>query len=95
VPSTTKPPSLASPSPTPPSTLRLSFNNICDEHNITGDSIATAITANSITANGTTYADSFNSELAVTPASGVDAISVLSGRSVMFSITFGLSLNSQ
>jgi iron complex outermembrane receptor protein len=71
--------------------LRLSLNNLFDEHNITGDSIATKITANTITTNGTTYSDPFNSNLAVTPASGADSISILPGRSIMFSITFGLS----
>ena len=71
--------------------LRLSFNNLFDEHNITGDSIATKITANTITANGTSYSDPFNSNLTVTPANGADAISVLPGRSVMFSVTFGFS----
>ncbi len=69
--------------------LRLSFNNIFDEHNITGDSIATKATANTITANGTTYADPFNANFAVTPISGADAITILPGRSVMFSATFG------
>jgi iron complex outermembrane receptor protein len=71
--------------------LRLSFNNIFDEHNITGDSIATKITANTITANGTTYSDPFNSNLVVTPVNGADAITILPGRSVMFSVVFGFS----
>jgi iron complex outermembrane receptor protein len=71
--------------------LRLSFNNLFDEHNITGDSIAGKITADTITANGTTYTDPFNSNLTVTPPSGADAISVLPGRSIMFSVTFGFN----
>jgi iron complex outermembrane receptor protein len=71
--------------------LRLSFNNLFNEHNITGDSIAGSITANTITANGTTYTDPFNSNEAVTPPSGADAISVLPGRSVMFAVTFGFN----
>jgi len=75
--------------------LRLSFNNIFDEHNITGDSIATAITANTITANGTTYSDPFNSNLFRTPLSGADAVSVLPGRSIMLSVTFGYSPHKQ
>jgi iron complex outermembrane receptor protein len=69
--------------------LRLSFNNIFNEHNITGDSIATKATANTITANGTTYADPFNANFAVTPVSGADAITILPGRSIMISATFG------
>jgi iron complex outermembrane receptor protein len=71
--------------------LRLSFNNIFDEHNITGDSIASKVTAKTITANGTTYSDPFNASFAVAPVSGADAISILPGRSVMFSIVFGFS----
>ena len=69
--------------------LRLSLNNLFDEHNITGDSIASKITANTITANGTSYSDPFNSNLTVTPVSGADAVSILPGRSIMFSVTFG------
>jgi iron complex outermembrane receptor protein len=75
--------------------LRLSFNNLFDEHNITGDSIAGAITANTITANGTTYSDPFNASQTVTPPSGADAISVLPGRSIAFAITFGLNPHRQ
>jgi iron complex outermembrane receptor protein len=75
--------------------LRLSFNNLFDEHNITGDSIAGAITANTITANGTTYSDPFHASQTVTPPSGADAISVLPGRSIAFAITFGLNPHRQ
>jgi iron complex outermembrane receptor protein len=71
--------------------LRLSFNNIFDEHNITGDSIATKATANTITANGTSYSDPFNANYTVTPISGTDSITILPGRSVMFSVVFGFS----
>ncbi|SEG42631.1 iron complex outermembrane recepter protein [Bryocella elongata] len=69
--------------------LRLSFNNIFDEHNITGDSISTKAKANTITANGTSYADPFNANISQAPAAGADAITILPGRSVMFSATFG------
>jgi iron complex outermembrane receptor protein len=69
--------------------IRLSFNNIFNEHSITGDSIATPITADTIVANGTTYSDPFNANLTVTPPSGADAVSILPGRSVMFSVIFG------
>ncbi len=71
--------------------LRLSLNNLFDDHNITGDSVASKITADTITTNGTSYSDPFNSNLAVTPASGADAISILPGRSIMLSVTFGWS----
>ena len=71
--------------------LRLSLNNLFDEHNITGDSIATKITANTIMENGTSYSDPFNSNLTVTPVNGADAVSILPGRSIMFSVIFGFS----
>ncbi len=69
--------------------LRLSFNNLFDEHNITGVSLASKATAATITANGTTYADPFNANFAVAPVSGADSVTILPGRSVMFSATFG------
>jgi iron complex outermembrane receptor protein len=71
--------------------LRLSFNNLFDEHNITGDSIATKAKANTITANGTSYADPFNASFAVAPIAATDSITILPGRSVMFSVVFGFS----
>jgi len=69
--------------------LRLSLNNLFDEHNITGDSISTKVKANTITANGTSYADPFNANISQAPAAGADAITILPGRSIMFSATFG------
>jgi iron complex outermembrane receptor protein len=71
--------------------FRLSFNNIFNEHNITGDTFATKIVADTIAANGTTYSDPFNSNLTQTPAAGADSISILPARSIMFSVTFGLN----
>ncbi len=71
--------------------IRLSFNNLLNEHNVTGDSIATKITANTIPANGTTYSDPFNSNLTTTPLNGADAVSILPGRSITLSVQFGLS----
>jgi iron complex outermembrane receptor protein len=62
-----------------------------DQHNITGDSISTKATAQTITANGTTYADPFNASFTSAPIAGADAVSVLPGRSVMLSVQFGLS----
>jgi len=70
--------------------IRLSFNNLFDEHNITGDSITGTALTQSINANGTTYTDPFNTS-GPTPIAGGDNISVLPGRSVMLSVTFGLS----
>jgi iron complex outermembrane receptor protein len=74
--------------------LRLSFNNLFDEHNITGDSIATKATAATITANGTSYSDPFNpasTSFTRAPINGADTLSVIPGRSIMFSVIFGFS----
>jgi iron complex outermembrane recepter protein len=70
--------------------LRLAFNNIFDQHSITGDSITGTALTQSIVANGTTYTDPFNTT-GPTPIAGGDNISVVPGRSVMLSVTFGLS----
>jgi iron complex outermembrane receptor protein len=71
--------------------IRLSFNNLFDEHNITNNSFAAKDSAATITANGTSYADPFKSSFATTPANGADAISVLPGRSITLSVAFGFS----
>jgi iron complex outermembrane receptor protein len=68
--------------------LRLSFNNLFNEHNITGDTITGTALPQSIAANNTTYANPF---IATTPIAGGDNISVLPGRSIMLAVTFGLS----
>ena len=70
--------------------LRLSFNNLFDEHNITGDSITGTALTQTIKANGTSYTDPFNTT-GPTPIAGGDNISVLPGRSIMLAVTFGLS----
>jgi iron complex outermembrane receptor protein len=70
--------------------LRLAFNNIFDQHSITGDSITSTALTQSIAANGTTYADPFKTT-GPTPIAGGDNISVVPARSVMLSVTFGLS----
>jgi iron complex outermembrane receptor protein len=71
--------------------VRLSFNNLFGEHSITGDSLSTKAVAQTINANGTTYSDPFNANFAVTPIAGADAVSVLPDRSIILSVTFGLS----
>ena len=71
--------------------LRLSINNLFDEHNMTptytpgGKAVPLSIAANS-----TTYTDPFNTK-GLTPVTGADAISVLPGRSIMLSVIFGFS----
>ena len=70
--------------------LRLSFNNLFDSHNMTGDTITGTALTQTIKANGTTYTDPFTTT-GPTPITGGDNISVLPGRSIMLAITFGLS----
>jgi len=70
--------------------IRLSFNNLFNEHNITGDAITGTALTQTIASNGTTYTDPFTTTGA-TPIAGGDNISVLPGRSIMLSVTFGLS----
>jgi len=71
--------------------IRLSFNNIFDSHNLTGNSLAGSVAAAPVlSASGTTYADAFNTA-GPTAANGGDNVSLLAGRSVMLSVTFGLS----
>jgi iron complex outermembrane receptor protein len=75
--------------------FRLSFNNIFNEHSITGDSIVGAVNPAAPltqTVNGTAY--TYNNPFITngpTPISGGDNISILPGRSIMVSLTFGLS----
>jgi len=71
--------------------LRLSFNNLFNESNITGDTIATKDKGLTIAANGTSYADPFNSSFTRAPIAGADSITVLPGRSIIFSVIFGFS----
>ena len=70
--------------------IRLSFNNLFNQHNITGDAITGTALTQTIAANGTTYTDPFTTTGA-TPIAGGDNISVLPGRSIMLAVTFGLS----
>jgi iron complex outermembrane receptor protein len=70
--------------------IRLSFNNLFNEHNITGDAITGTALTQTIAANRTTYIDPFTTT-GPTPIAGGDNISVLSGRSIMLAVTFGLS----
>jgi len=70
--------------------LRLSFNNLFNSSAITGDTIAGTATPLTLSANGTTYTDPFNTNGA-TPINGGDNVTVLSSRSVTFSIIFGFS----
>ncbi len=70
--------------------IRLSFNNLLNQSNITSDKITGTALTQTIAANGTTYTDPYNTT-GQTPIAGGDNIGVLPGRSVMLSVTFGLS----
>ena len=73
------------------SKIRLSVNNLFNSHSITGDTIAgSVVSAPVIAANGTTYADSFNT-LGPTSINGQDSISILPGTSVMVTLVIAFS----
>jgi iron complex outermembrane receptor protein len=73
------------------SKLRLSVNNLLNRHSITGDTIAgSVVSAPVIAANGTTYADSFNT-LGPTPINGQDSIGILPATSVMVTLMIAFS----
>jgi iron complex outermembrane receptor protein len=74
--------------------IRLSFNNLFNQSNVTGDSIVGAANTTTLTqvANGVTY--TYTNPFVTTgptPYNGGDNISVLPGRSIMLSVTFGFS----
>ena len=66
--------------------IRMSANNMLDQHNITALTLAGTTTANLIS--GTTYVDPFNQ---TTSISGSDNPTFIPGRSFMLSVTFGLA----
>jgi iron complex outermembrane recepter protein len=70
--------------------FRLSVNNLLNSHNVTGITQGNSSTTQTIAANGTTYGDVFNT-VGQTPISGQDNITILPGRSIMLSVTFGFS----
>ena len=70
--------------------IKLSFNNLFDQHNVTGVTPTGAVATQNIVANGTTYVDGFNTA-GQTPIAGGDNVNVLAGRSVTLSVTFGFS----
>jgi len=70
--------------------LRLSVNNLFDEHNITNETPGGKAVPIIDSANGTTYSDPFSTN-GPTPINGADAIGILPGRSIMVSVIFALS----
>jgi iron complex outermembrane receptor protein len=71
--------------------IRLSVNNLLDLHNVTGITQATSATGVPLMANGQTYTDAFVATTPTAPISGADNVSIFSGRSIVLSVTFGLS----
>ena len=71
--------------------LRLSFNNLFNNNNINGITLANSTPTQTIAANGTTYTDPFNAA-GPTTISGADNVAVNAGRSIMLSVTFGTSM---
>ena len=70
--------------------LRLSVNNLFDEHSITGVTLVANPATVNIAANGTTYTNPFTT-VGQTPINGQDNISIFPGRSIMVSVIFGFS----
>jgi iron complex outermembrane receptor protein len=66
----------------------MSFNNLFNEHTITSvQLVGTPLTEN-VVSNGITYTSPFLTE-GPTPMNGQDNVSILPGRSIMVSVTFG------
>ena len=70
--------------------LELSLNNLLDQHTITGVSLKGNPVTQDVTVNGLTYTDPFNT-VGATPINGQDSVHTLPGRSIMFTVRFGLS----
>jgi len=70
--------------------IKLSFNNLFNQSSITGNGPVGSVPTQTISANGTTYTDVFNTA-GQTPINGGDNVSVMPGRSIVLSVTFGWS----
>jgi len=71
--------------------IRLSVNNLLDLHSVTGITQATSATGLSFASGGQTYTDPFNATSPTAPINGADNVSIFSGRSIVLSVTVGLS----
>ena len=71
--------------------IRLSVNNLLNLHSVTGVTQATSATGPSFTSGGQTYTDPFNATSPAAPINGADNVSIFSGRSIVLSVTVGLS----
>ena len=70
--------------------VALALNNIFNESNITSVSLAGKPVTQNVVVNGVTYTDPFNT-VGQTPINGQDSVSILPARSIMLSVTFGVS----
>jgi iron complex outermembrane receptor protein len=74
----------------------LSVNNLFNLHDATGITSAgtvtgTTFTGTSTAGNSESYTNPFVATVAQAPLSGADNISIFAGRSIVLSVTFGLS----
>jgi iron complex outermembrane receptor protein len=70
--------------------IRLSINNLFEEHNLTSLGLKGTAATQTISANGASYTDPFNTT-GPTPVSGLDQLALLPGRTITLSVTFGLT----
>ena len=76
--------------------IRLSVNNLFNLHDATGITSAGSVTGTTFTGistagNSKSYTNPFVATVAQAPLSGADTISIFAGRSIVLSVTFGLS----
>ena len=76
--------------------IRLSINNLFNFHDTTGITSASTVTGSPFTGTSTagnseSYTNPFVATVAQAPINGADNISIFAGRSIVLSITFGLS----
>jgi iron complex outermembrane receptor protein len=71
--------------------FRLAFNNLFNNNNINGITLANSSGTQTFKANGTTYTDPLNATSLPT-ISGADNVSVNAGRSISLTMTFGSSM---
>lgn len=75
--------------------IRLSVNNLFNLHDSTGITSAGSVTGTTFTvpsgSTTLTYTNPYVATVAQAPLSGADNISIFAGRSIVLSVTFGLS----
>jgi iron complex outermembrane receptor protein len=68
--------------------IRLSINNLLEEHNLTSLGLKGTPVTQNLSSGGLTYKDPFNE---TTPVSGLDQLGLLPGRTITLSVTFGIT----